>query len=67
LAITATVAGTPLPAASVAASEFELLFPLPDALVGKPEIPVVIEVNRAAKPASDPRELGLAFGEISVK
>ena len=65
--VTAAAAGVPLPPATVTSGEFELLFPLPDSAVGKPEMPVVIEVSRTAKPVGDPRALGLAFGEISVK
>jgi len=51
----------------VSSSGWELMLPLPDEAVGQSEMRVAIEVNRTAKPAADPRELGLAFGEIAVK
>jgi hypothetical protein len=65
--VTVTVDGSALSPGSVSSSGWELLLPLPDAVVGKPEMRVAIEANRTAKPAADPRELGLAFGEIAVK
>jgi hypothetical protein len=65
--VTVTVDGSALPAGNVSSSGWELALPLPDAVVGKPEMRVAIEVNRTARPATDPRELGLAFGEIAVK
>jgi len=46
---------------------FELSFALPDAVVGKPEMQVAIEVNRTFRTASDPRELGLYFGVFEVR
>jgi hypothetical protein len=67
LAVSVSVSGSPLPPGTVKSGEFELMFPLPDTTVGKTEIPVAIEVSRTAHPASDPRELGLAFGQIAVK
>ena len=46
---------------------FDLAFALPDGLVGKPEIHVVVEVGRVFRPASDPRDLGVVFGVIEVR
>jgi hypothetical protein len=65
--VTATVDGEALPPGTVASGEFELMLPLPDAVVGKPQIVVTIESGRTVKPAADPRELGIAFGEIAVR
>jgi hypothetical protein len=58
-----------LPVASIKPGEnaFELAFPLPDALAGKPELNVTVEVARTFRPASDPRDLGLAFGVFEVR
>jgi hypothetical protein len=65
--VTATVDGVSLPAGRVTGTEFELNLPLPDSIVGKPVVPVTLEVNRTIRPPGDGRELGMAFGEISVK
>jgi len=67
--VTVSVDGVALPAASIKPGEstFELAFPLPDSLVGKTELSVTVEVARTFRPASDPRELGLAFGVFEVR
>jgi hypothetical protein len=62
-----TANGSELPPGKISSSSWDLRLPLPDAVAGKPEMQVSIEVDRTAKPANDPRELGLAFGEIAVK
>ncbi|MGA7833980.1 MAG: hypothetical protein WCA31_02115, partial [Acidimicrobiales bacterium] len=67
LAVSVAVDGLPLAPAQVSTTDWELMLPLPDAVVGKPEMQVAIAVDRTAKPAADPRELGLAFGEIAVR
>jgi hypothetical protein len=46
---------------------FELVFALPDSVVGKAEMRVTVEVGRVIRPASDPRDLGLAFGTFEVR
>ena len=46
---------------------FELAFDLPAAVVGKPEMRVTVAVARVLHPASDPRDLGLAFGIFEVR
>jgi hypothetical protein len=46
---------------------FELAFDLPDVLVGRPEMEIAVEVGRVIRPASDPRDFGLAFGVFEVK
>jgi hypothetical protein len=67
LQVTVTVDGTTLPAGSVRASSFELEFPLPASVVGKPELQIAIEVSRTYRPPSDARDLGLAFGVIEIR
>lgn len=67
LEVMATIDGVPLPVSRITSSELELMLPLPDAAIGKPELHVSLEVNHTARPAADPRDLGLAFGQIAVK
>jgi hypothetical protein len=69
LPVTVTVAGVTLPAAAIRPGEnaFELVFPLPDSVVGKAEMRVTVEVGRSFRPASDPRELALVFGTFEVR
>ena len=69
LPVTVTVEGATLPAALIRPGEnaFELVFALPDAVVGKAEMRVTVEVGRVIRPASDPRDLGLAFGSFEVR
>jgi hypothetical protein len=69
LPVTVTVQGITLPATTIRPGEnaFELSFPLPDSLIGKPEMRVTVEVGRVFRPASDPRELGLVFGAFEVR
>jgi hypothetical protein len=45
----------------------ELSFPLPDAIVGKMEMNVAVEVSRTFHAAPDPREFGLYFGVFEVR
>jgi len=69
LAVTVTVDGATLPATVIRPGEsaFELAFVLPDSVVGKAEMRVTVEVGRVFRPASDPRDLGLAFGAFEVR
>jgi len=62
-----TAGGRTLPPARVAATSFELALALPDSLVGQPEMPVAIAVDRTFRLPPDDRELGLSFGEIAVR
>ena len=55
------------PAALSAGGNFELAFPLPDALVGQPALQFTVEVSRTFRAGADIRDLGLAFGEFEVK
>jgi hypothetical protein len=65
--VTVTVDGVTLPGQTVRPGPFEAAFPLPDSVVGKPEMLVAVEVNRTFKPPGDIRELGLSFGVFEVR
>jgi hypothetical protein len=69
LPVTVTVEEATLPATVIRPGEnaFELVFALPDSVVGKAEMHVTVEVGRVIRPASDPRDLGLAFGVFEVR
>ncbi len=67
LQLTATVNGTPLPPAEIRRNAFELSFPLPDSASANREMLIAVEVSRTIRPASDPRDLGLAFGTFEVR
>jgi hypothetical protein len=67
LGVTVSIDGVPLPPATIKDSAFELSFPLPDSAVGKAELKVAVEAARTFRPASDPRELGLAFGSFEIR
>src|SRR6185437_964491 len=59
--------GVALGSAATHPGTFETRFALPDALVGKDEITVRVEVDRTSSSPSDPRALGLAFGTFAVR
>jgi hypothetical protein len=67
--VTVDVDGKPLPPAKILPGQenFQLEFPLPPGVVGKPDIEIGISVDRTFRPASDPRDLGLAFGLLEIK
>jgi len=67
--VTVMVNGSNLPPAAIHPGErtFELSFPLPDPVAGSPELQVTVEVSRTFRPATDPRDLGLAFGVFEVR
>jgi hypothetical protein len=69
LPVTVTVEAVVLPATAIRPGEnaFELVFALPDSVVGKAEMRVTVEVGRVIRPASDPRDLGLVFGTFEVR
>jgi hypothetical protein len=69
LPVTVTVEGVTLPPTTIrpGTKAFELAFALPDTSIGKPEMHVTVEVGRIIHPASDPRDLGLAFGTFEVR
>jgi hypothetical protein len=67
LTVRVTAGGVALPARDLHEVSFELAFDLPASLAGRPEMEVSVEVNRVIRPASDPRDFGLAFGVFEVK
>jgi hypothetical protein len=69
LPVHVTVDGIALPVAEIHPGEtaFELAFTLPDAVVGKTEMRITVEAARSFAPASDPRDLALAFGTFEVR
>jgi hypothetical protein len=67
LQVTVTVDGATLPAGTIHDTSFEIGFPLPAAVVGKPELRIAIEVSRIYHPPADSRDLGLAFGVIEIR
>jgi hypothetical protein len=67
LTVVVTVDGSTLPAVPIRNASFEMALPLPASFNGKNEVKVVVEVDRTFRPASDPRELGLAFGVFEIR
>jgi hypothetical protein len=67
LKVTAFIDAAPVGSALIRDSEFRLAFPLPQSVVGKPEMRVAIEVDRAFHTPGDLRELGLVFGSFEVR
>jgi hypothetical protein len=62
-----TVNGNSLPERKVASgTSFDLTWPLPDAVVGKPAAEIGIETDRTFTPPVDGRPLGLVFGVIEI-
>ena len=61
------VDGMALPTAPVRPGPFELAFALPDALVGKREMHVAVEVSKTFRPPGESRDLGLSFGVFEVR
>jgi hypothetical protein len=68
LPLTVSIEGTTLEAViHPGENAFELAFDLPAALIGKAEMRLTVTVARVLHPASDPRDLGLAFGTFEVR
>jgi hypothetical protein len=68
LTVSVTVNGSALaPAKLSSGGDFDLAFPLPDAVVGQSVMQVVVEVSRTFRSGADIRDLGLAFGEFEVR
>jgi len=69
LPVRVTVNGIALPAAAIRPGEtaFELAFDLPAAVTGKTEMRLTVDAARSFAPASDPRDLALAFGTFEVR
>uniref|UniRef100_Q01VF4 Glycosyltransferase RgtA/B/C/D-like domain-containing protein n=1 Tax=Solibacter usitatus (strain Ellin6076) TaxID=234267 RepID=Q01VF4_SOLUE len=68
LTISVTAGGVSLPAAALSApGNFEVAFDLPASAVGSPELKLALSVDRVTRPATDPRDFGLAFGIFEVR
>jgi len=68
LPVTVTIDGaTTTTAIHPGENAFELAIPLTASAVGKGEMQVTVAVGRVLHPASDPRDLGLAFGVFEVR
>jgi len=69
IALTVTVDGRTLSTAAVTVpnARFDFDFPLPADLVGHELVDVRLSVDRTFTPPSESRELGLAFGVISIR
>ena len=65
LTVVVAVSGAALPPVSISSPGFDLSLALP--VPNQPEMVVAIEVSRTFRAPGDPRELGLAFGEIAVR
>jgi hypothetical protein len=61
------VDNTTLAPVSITDGSFDLTLPLPAGLIGKPEVLVVVEINRTFRPPGETRDLGLAFGVFEIK
>jgi hypothetical protein len=64
-----TVDGIALPEVqlNLTGSVFDAALPLPDQVVGKPEVQVLVEVGRTFHTSTDSRELGLNFGTFEIR
>ncbi len=64
-----TVNGEPLPVKTIDAAneEFHFAYAMPDDLEGKPKVAVAITLDRTIRVPTDNRDLGVTFGEFSVR
>jgi hypothetical protein len=64
-----TIEGRAMPAQTIAGPdlEFRLNYDLPPDLVGRKKIEVAFTVDRTIQPAGETRNLGLAFGQFTIK
>jgi hypothetical protein len=69
LPVTVSVDGETLLPAAIKPGEnaFEISFALPPSATGKAQLNLTIESGRVFRPASDPRDLALAFGVIEIR
>lgn len=68
LTVSVTAAGVPLPPAALSsAGNFELAFDLPSSAAGSPDLQIALSVDHVIRPATDPRDFGLAFGTFEIK
>jgi hypothetical protein len=69
LRVDLTIDGRAMPMQVLAGpgSEFRLNYDLPPDLVGRPKIEVAFTVDRTIQPPGETRNLGLAFGQFTIK
>jgi len=69
LRVDLTIDGRAMPMQVIAGpgSEFRLNYDLPPDLVGHPKIEVAFTVDRTIQPPGETRNLGLAFGQFTIK
>lgn len=69
LRVALTVGGCQQPVKTIAkkSSEFTFEYDIPSQLVGQERIEVAVAVDRTARVPPDPRNLGLAFGQFSIR
>lgn len=69
LRVDLTIDGRAMPMQVIAGpgSEFRLNYDLPPDFVGHPKIEVAFTVDRTIKPPGETRNLGLAFGQFTIK
>jgi len=65
--LTVTVNGMPAGKAKIDRPDFSVSVPLPDAVVGLPEMRVQLEVDRTFRPPGERRDLGAVFGTLEVR
>jgi hypothetical protein len=67
--LTVTADGIALPEIQLHLGQpgFDVVLPLPDQLVGKPEVQVCLQVGHAIHGQADTRELGLNFGIFEIR
>ncbi|HYL34564.1 MAG TPA: hypothetical protein VEV17_01480 [Bryobacteraceae bacterium] len=67
LALTVNGEKEPVQTLDRANSEFRLQYDLPANVVGQPKIEVTLTVDRTVRAPGDPRDLGLVFGDFSIR
>lgn len=67
--LTVMIGGHTLPPATLDRDHlsFEFSWPIPEDQIGRPEIDIVVAVDRTFRSGRDVRDLGLAFGHLSVR
>lgn len=67
--LTITVDGHALPASVISGpkTDFTLYYDLPNETIGLPKMEVALTVDRTFQPPGEMRNLGLAFGEFTIK
>ena len=68
LAVSVTASGEKIGEAALKQEgSFELAFPMPDDLIGKPSVRITIEASRTVSPNGEARALSLIFGTFTIK